>query len=288
MSEKSSEKFLGKFQIIKNFVIRKAANSTLKSTIQFFYDNNKGEPAPTASGLLISLAGRYFMLTAAHVIAEDYNDIYIILPDKELQLGGQLFFTPLPKSGKRGDDKIDIAVMELVDSVVADILSSFEFILIDNIGIAHKCTDLPYYLSVGYPATKTKKVWGKAEISAIPYPYLTELATDFDYNKFGFSSKTHIAVKFDGMVTSEKNEHRHKAPKLNGISGCGLWFLKDFPTLDTIKNIQLVGLIIERINETGNQAIVATRIDLVTEFIRQHFNLNIPKSKTIKVNIKGL
>lgn len=286
MSKTSTDGFLERFQKYKNQLVRATTNSILESTIQFFYDNSKGEPAPTGSGLLISLVDRFFMLTAAHVIAEDYNNVYIILPDKELQLGGVLHFTPLPASGKREDDKIDIAVMELEDSVVADILSSFKFITLDNIEIGHKDIQLPYYLSVGYQATKTKKVWGKAEISANPYPYQTEQEPNFDFKKFGFAPFSHMAVKFDGKVTSEKNKNVHQAPQMNGISGSGLWYLKDFAKPDMVKNKQLVGLVIERRNESGNQAIIATRIDLVTEFIRQHFNLDISKSPTIKVNLK--
>lgn len=283
---KEEKPFLERFQDFKVKIVTATANSILKSTIQFFSNNEKGEPSATASGILVTLGDRFFMVTAAHVIAEDYNDLFIILPDKELQLGGILHSTPLPESGKREDDKIDIGVMELEDSVVTDLIQSFCFIEIDNIEIDHQVEELKPYLSVGYPATKTKKVWKKAELSAIPYPYQTEAEMTFDYEKFGFSSTTHIAVKFDGKVKSSNNPTIHKAPKLNGISGSGLWFLKDFATPKTIKNKQLIGLVIERVNKTNNQAIIATRIDLITEFIRQHFDIDIPKPKKLKVNTK--
>jgi len=286
MDNKNTNDYLERFQKYKNEILRATANSILESTIQFFYNNKRGDAAATGSGLLISLADKYFMLTAAHVIAEDYNEIFIILPTKELFLGGHLHFTPIPASGKREDDKIDIAVMELEDSVVADILATFKFLTLDDIEIGHKNIELPYYLSVGYPASKTKKIWNKAEISAIPFPYQTEPETSFDYAKFGFTKATHLAVKFDGKVTSESDANIHSAPQLNGISGSGLWFLKDFATPNTVKNRKLVGLVIEKISDQNNKAIIATRIDLVTEFIRQHFQIDIPISPTIKVNLK--
>lgn len=286
MNEETRKDFLARFQTLKNELIRATTNSILKSTIQFFYDNEKGEQKATGSGLLINVADRYFLLTAAHVIAENFNNIYVILPDKELQLGGQLHFTPLPTSGKREDDKIDIAVMELADNVVADLLSTFQFITLDNIGIGHKNPDNGYYLSVGYPATKTKKVWNKNEISSVPFTYQTEINGNFDFDKSGFSPLTHIAVEFDGKVKSEKNKYAHKAPDLNGISGSGLWFLQDFATPNMVNNKQLVGLLIERVNTVKNKALIATRIELVTEFIRQKFKLDMPKSNTIKVNLK--
>ena len=97
---------------------------------------------------------------------------------------------------------------------------------------------------------------------------------------------TYKRVKFH-FPNSEKNIIVHKSPQMNGISGSGLWFLKDFAKPEMVVNKQLIGLIIERVNKLNNQVLIATRIDLVTEFIRQHFNLSIPKSKTttkVKVN----
>ncbi len=284
MTDQSAE-FLKRFQKIKHNAIRKAYSSTLKFTIQFFYDNVKGDPSPTGSGLLLKFNNRFFMLTAAHVIAEDYNDLFIILPEKELRLGGQLFSTPLPPSGRREDDKIDIAVLELNNETVKEIGEDFSYISVDEIGLSHKCIiDQQKYLTVGYPASKTKKIWNKDEISALLYPYVSEVADDFDYKRFGFSKNTHIAIRFDGYITYLNNDNKQIAPKLNGISGCGLWYLDNFPSTDQDKNKLLIGFILERRREEGNKALVATRIDLVTEFIRQHFNANVPKSKTIKVN----
>ena len=282
---------LTKFQKDKNQLILETANSILESTIQFFKNNPKCEPAPLGCGLLLSLEDKFFMVTVAHVIAEDYNNIFVILPDKELKLGASpkypeiLKFTSLPASGNRKDDKIDIAVMELKDKVITDILVTHKFIPLDNIEIGHNPVENPYYLSVGYPATKTKKVWNEEKILAKPYVYRTEFDPNFDLEKFGFASNSHIAIKFDGKVKSYKNNTVHNAPKLGGISGSGLWYLKDFAKPDMVKNKQLVGLIIERVSNV----LVATRIDLVTEYIRQHFNLSIPKSKSkiqIIVNFK--
>lgn len=286
MSSTPATEFLDRFQKHKNKLVRATANSILRSTIQFYSDSEKGDPEADASGLLVALDNRYFMVTAAHVIAEDYDSIYVILPDKELQLGGNLHFTPLPKSGKRKDDKIDLAVMELDDEVVVELLASFRFLTLDNIGISHKVAPLQYYLSVGYPVTMTKKRWGRNELRAVPFPYQTELNKSFNYGRFGFKSASHLAVEFDGEVRSESNPNLHLAPKLNGISGSGLWYLKDFATPSMVANMQLVGVVIEQVNEYPDKAIIATRIDLGTEFIRQHFDVNIPKSMTIKVNLK--
>ena len=276
--------FLDKFQEMKKIALSSISRKLLESTIQFFYDNSKEEPTATGSGVLLTLDNRYFMITAAHVIAENYNGIFVILPDVELVLGGTLHFTPIPEGKTREDDKIDFAILELEPTTVGELKKSFTFLTIDDIELNHQATDLPYYFSLGYPATKTKKVWNKPEIKAIPYPYQTEHCKEFEFSKFGFQPTTHLALKFDGKVTSTKNKIIHNAPTMNGISGSGQYYLYGFP-----KDIKpkLIGITIEGINFHNNQALIGTRIDLVTEFMRQRLGVNVPTTKLIRINLSA-
>lgn len=279
----NKDEILERFQKYRNEIIRATANSILRNTIQFFQDDSNNMPAAYGSGVLISVAERYFMVTAAHVLAEDYNNTFIILPDKELQLGGKLHFTPMPESGKREDDMIDLAVMELDPKVVIEILEYFRFITLDNIEISHKIQEPQHYLSVGYPGDKTEII--KDEIKAVPFVYLTEAVYDFDYVSSDMIPQSHIAVKFDGFITSESNPEVHAAPNLGGISGSGLWVIRHMFTPNSPTSKQLVGIVIKYIITEKNQtAVIATRMDVVTEFIRQHFNVDIPKSKIININ----
>jgi hypothetical protein len=286
MSKNNTDNLIERFEDNRDMLIRATGNSILQSTVLFFHDKAKGKQSALGSGLLFSLDQKFFMITAAHVIGEKQKEIYVILSDKEIQLGGLLLLTPIPISGKRDDDKIDIAIMHLTDSSVADLLQNFKFIELENIGISYKKISQANYLVVGYPATKTKKVWGKDEIKSKPFVYRSKENEIFNYAKFGFSNKLHIAVKFDGKVVSTRNKNLHKAPNLHGISGCGLWYLKDFGKPSMIDNKQLVGVVIEQKKYYGHNAIIATRIDLITEAIRQQFDVVIPKSKTIKVNLQ--
>lgn len=273
MNNELSDNFSENNQNYSSKLLHETSKSILESTIQFFSDNSKGKQSPTASGLLVCIANRYFILTAAHVIAEHSNDIEIVIPpNKLLRPGGVLYFTPLPISGNRIDDKLDFAVMELEDSVVSEVSTVFKFITLDDIDFRHKTVSEPCYLSVGYPVTKTKKIWGKGKISAVPFPYLTEPNPSFNFENFGFSSKTHIAVQFDGKVTSEKIKQVHKAPKMEGISGSGLWYVNHLATDSTSKRKKLVGLIIE----VNNKALIATRIEVIIETIQHYFDLDIP------------
>lgn len=261
------------------------SKSIANHTIQFFTNNDKGEATPHGSGILIELGGKFFMITATHVIGENPKKIFTILPNKELTLGGTLLNGPLPKSGKREDDKIDISIMELAESVVNDLSQSFEFLQLFNIDINHVPIDEMKYLLLGYPETKTKKVWNKPEILAKIFHYMSLPDLHFDFLKFGFKHFTHIAIQFDGKAVSWKTGKKSTSPRLNGISGSGVWYFKNFPEEKSKETYQLVGIVIEQIYKTNHKDIIATKIGFITEIIRQRYNMKIPKSKEINISV---
>lgn len=254
-------------------------------TIQFFKSDDNGEPTPYGSGVLIELDNKFFMVTASHVIAENPKDLFTILPNKRLRLGGTLLTAPLPDSGKREDDKIDIAIMELAESVVQDLSHSFKFIQSSNIDINHKVAYEFKYLLLGYPETKTKKVWNKPEIVAKIFHFMSLPDLNFDFLKFGFEHFTHIAIQFEGKGVSWKTGKKKASPILNGISGSGLWYFKNFPAEKSIETYQLVGIVIEQVYKRDHKAIIATKIGFVTEIIRQRYKMQIPMTREINITV---
>ena len=117
-------------QTIKAEQLTKATNSILKSTIQFYKNSETGKLFAFGSGLLLTLENRFFMITAAHVIAEHHEDIFLMLPDCEQKLGGRLISTALPKSGYRDDDPIDLSAMELVDKKLISLLQKHHILAV--------------------------------------------------------------------------------------------------------------------------------------------------------------
>jgi hypothetical protein len=281
-----------KYDILKNNEVQAKVDLSIdiakviaNHTIQFFINNDKGEATPYGSGVLIELDNKFFMVTASHVIAENPKDLFTILPNKELTLGGTLLTAPLPESGKREDDKIDIAIMELAESVVHDLSQSFKFIQSSNIDINHTVVDELNYLLLGYPETKTKKIWNKPEILAKIFHFISLPDLTFDFAKFGFEHFTHIAIQFHGKAVSWKTGKKSTSPILNGISGSGVWYFKNFPAEKSIETYQLVGIVIEQIYKSNHKAVIATKIGFVTEIIRQKYNMQIPMSNEINITI---
>lgn len=273
------------FQKIKSEQLTKATNSILKSTIQFYTNSKEGNPRAFGSGLLLTLKGRYFMVTAAHVIAEHHENIFLILPDCEQRLGGRLVSTAIPTLGYREDDSTDLSAMELTDKKLIDLLQKHHiFLKRSDLSIAQRHST-PQYLSVGFPGSETKYHEEEKELEANPYPVQSEVAENFNYEKVGISFATHIAIKFEGEVVSASNPTPHSTPHMGGISGSGLWhngnYLKDDPTIAK----RLVGIVIEQQTVDGQTVLIATRTAVVLEFMRLGFQLNIPPSTTIKVVI---
>ncbi|MEI7503123.1 MAG: hypothetical protein WCJ61_07555 [Paludibacter sp.] len=248
---------------LKNKIYNPRLQSAFESTICFFENHDKKIVSAAGCGLFLKYKDYYYVVTAAHVLAEYHSDTFVILADKKLVLGGRLVSTPLPDSGKRKVDKIDISILKLCETSTEELLKNFRPIPEDEIELNHKPDQYTTYFSVGFPQTRTGKVWGEDRIKSIGFTYQSVPCSDFDYKKYGFSEKTTIPLKFDGEVINAKNPNPHLAPKLEGVSGSGLWhfFGNDQKSL--------IGVTIERIYDERNKVLVATKIDIVIGMINK-------------------
>jgi hypothetical protein len=248
---------------LKSKIFYSRLYSAFESTICFFRNDDKEVVAPAGSGVFLKYKDSYYVVTAAHVLAEFYNDTFVILEDKELTIGGRIHSSPMPPSQTRDDDKIDISVLKTDDQSSKELLTRFKPIDISEIELNHQLSNTATYFSVGFPLTRTEKIWGKNEIKSIGYTYQSEPIIDYNFQQFGFSYETTIAIKFDRGVTSASIPTEHRSPDLTGVSGSGLWHFYD-------KNKKtLIGIAIEQIKETGHKAMLATKIDVVIKMINE-------------------
>lgn len=255
--------FLKKWNAVKNKIYGPRVEQTAKSTLCFFTNDAKQESKPAGCGVFIKVKEKYFVITAAHVLAEHLTTKYIIMEDNAITLGGRAISSPMPATGAREDDKIDLTVLMLDSIATSHLLQWYTPVDIDVFLVNHEIEYSPKYFCYGYPLTRTKKIWGKNEIKSVGHAYQSQPAKEFDFERFGFSNETHFAIAFDGGVTSASNPDGHLSPDLTGISGSGLWFFYDKEKLG------LLGVVIERINQTGQKAIIVTRLEEVLKIISQ-------------------
>lgn len=230
-------------------------NAALESTICFFYNDEKGIQRQAGCGVFIKQNVTYYVVTAAHVLAEKNDSTYINLKDKILMLGGNIFSSILPISGNRDDDKIDLSVIRLDIESAQNLLTMYKPIDFAQVGFNHNLRSTDSYFLIGYPYTRTKYKRNSNIIKSQSFKLRTIPILDYNFSKFGFSHSTTIAVKFDEDITSASIPNPHLAPDLKGMSGSGLWYIEE-------EKKYLIGIVIQNIKERGYKAILATKIDV--------------------------
>jgi hypothetical protein len=256
-----------------------SAEKILKSTIQFFNDNAKPKNHTAGSGVLFEINDKFFIFTAAHVFTENHKEIYVIANKEPISLGGMLYTTPLPISGVRKEDKVDVVIIEIYKSIAKKLKIDYHFIHLSDLELGHYVDINTNYILAGYPITKTKKLWGVNDtLKSEPFVANLDTFIRFNYEKYNFKVNTHIAIEYSNNLISQKNRNPHFGPKLEGVSGSGLWHFQMTQGENLIEP-KLIGIIIEQIKETGNKAIIATRIDHPIKFLNKQFDLKllIPK-----------
>lgn len=233
------------------------------ATVCFFYDEGNKQ-IQGGCGVFVKSDDKYYILSAAHVLAEQIDNKYIILKDKELFIGGNIFSSTMPPTNNREDDLIDVSIIQLDIDSAQSLLTRFNPISKDKLGFKHDIKNTTTYLISGYPKTKSKSNAKSKIIQSKIFSYRTKPNFDFDFTKSGFDYQKTIAVSFDGHITSKSNPHKHKAPDVDGISGSGLWYIDI-----EMNQMFLVGIVIQYIKKRPNKAILATRIDYV--FIEELF-----------------
>lgn len=268
------------FQKVKAQKLTIATEAILKSTIQFYGYDKKKRLGGCGSGILLTVDDRFFVVSAAHVIQGESRNTFVLLGEYEVTLAGNWCYTR--------STTIDLAVLELNDSPqIAELQQQYRFLTLADLSVRQKhLNDL--YLVVGYPAAKTKVYGGLAHARA--YPLQAQEAAGFDFAAHQLQRGSHLVLDATGNVVSASNPNPHKRPKLEGISGGGVWhngnYLKDNPA----EAKKLVGIITE---ESGGgrgrqRRLFVTRTAVLLEFMRLAFSLpSIPVSTTIKAKTRS-
>ena len=268
----------------EELIIKSISNDILEYTIQFFRTGKQSRPQSMGSGVLLRLGSKHFLLTAAH-IADEYDDVYLLIGHEASSIGGITRTYPLPASGEREDDKIDVSICELDNDTIEYINRRHRFLEFTDLLLDHKPIYHPIYLIVGFPSTKTKVIFGTRRMEPIAITLLTKPFPNLQYDQFGFDPIITLPFEFNGLVTSTDNPSPHLAPRLEGISGGGVWQITQISPYPRI-NRKLVGILIERNNQPGQKALISIKIDFITEYLRQVCYVNIPKSSSINVSFE--
>ncbi len=268
-------------KVLKN-IINRYCDEISSYTLQLWIviDDNADKAKPLGSAVLLTANGKYYLVTAAHVM--DGCDISNIAfwDDRDLvQVSGQaVYLSTVAEINKNGD----IAVWQLSDEAFNALQKHYSFLPIDRVLMNHQIDLHERYIMVGYPVSKTKKIFQSMTIPIKTLRFVTR----------GDNTPSKIkSNNLDALINFMVVYHKRKAqsfgaaenqvehlPDPYGMSGCGLWYL------DENRIARLVGIM------TGfnfvDTIMIASRIDLAIEIIRKSFDNTIPPSQTISIKWK--
>lgn len=262
-----------------------STNDIHKCTCQFMtFENNI--PKGHGTGVLVKIDNTYFILTAAHVIDKHEEELYIRYEqNKHTKIEFELIINK-SDTPNRENDQTDIAILKLTDRTTKKINGFYDFLDKSEIGINHKLKDFPLYLAYGYPASMTTVKYKKNIISSNP-TYFNTMPSEIEmYNKLKCNINKNIIIHYNKTnLVNIHTEQKGTGPDVYGMSGCGLWYVpaQDFSQNKKIKK-ELIAILIEWPTKDKNY-IISTRIDVVTEIIRNIYNLQLPSSHIFGANL---
>jgi hypothetical protein len=268
-----------------------AGREILQFTPQLYRKFGSTEPvkvSPWASSILLRVDDIHFLVTAGHVLLDgkeplNPEDVGIMIGNVYHILNGNVKYTDTNLD--IANSKVDLTIWKLEDPrVISDIQAKYKFLEPGMIEIDHTLSKKPNYLIVGFPITRTKLKPDTHTIKVDPFIFLTNEAKNSLYPKLVFENHSNIILNYRKRKIRNFNGTIGQGPDPYGISGCGLWYLPELK-IGTDGNVpfKLVGIMTEWHN--NDNAIIATRIHIVTEVIRREFGLQLPKSRITQINL---
>lgn len=189
-----------------------------KHTLVLFHSEHPGwvgdRPEPVGSGVLLTTSGKYYIVTAAHVVADyvkqkrrgsysnDVEDMYDKPEDGYLSLNNigymvESSFHTLGSLLYCKEDWIDIAVLRLTEEQADNLTQVRSFVLEDDCALGHQVALSFVYHVYGFPGE-----WIECDdVNKTVY------IPGFEYSGFAFSKHLdycHIYVNYDPKYLSKK------------------------------------------------------------------------------------
>jgi hypothetical protein len=228
-----------------------------QTVVPILGESRKGEPCAVGSGVLVSLQGRNWIITAAHVLDEVANgNLYLGGSTDLLELQGEFFRTPMPPTG-RNDDPIDVGYV-CIDSLGDRISKDFCFLPESLIEGNHSTEEERNYIFTGYPHKAVKIKGSTRKITPQLHSFESKGIALARYQGMGLDPNTHLAIPFNAKRAKDAATGRIETPKdQSGTSGGGVWIGVPQEGGGGMAP-RLVGLVIE--HRSKEKTLVATKI----------------------------
>jgi hypothetical protein len=268
-------------------------NQLYQYVCPIFDVNEKGELSLYGSSVLLNIDTKYFLITAAHVIAPSKrNRQYLWGADGAVllsTLANSSIHITSSTTDDHKEDKVDLAHIQLVDDA-PNILKEFSFLNLANFELNSLSSEIKTYIAIGYPHSQTKRKYKKPILDQRYLSYLSSEASESVYKELDIPPQVYLALVYDQNRIIDLLGNYQKAVTPFGISGGGIWALPNEPPINnTSKMGKLVAIVLA--HQALNKVIWGIKIPVVLEMIRSfHPELNdkIPKSNLLNVIMKNV
>ncbi|EMM77604.1 hypothetical protein LEP1GSC040_1745 [Leptospira santarosai str. 2000030832] len=242
---------------------------------------NHGFPHYVGTGILLNLLDRHFILSAAHVLLDNSNNILIPINGDLVQIDEEIKGTSIPKNKTRNEDRFDVAVLELNNSTSEQIKNENLFLNLNDCLFQPLPESKNIFLLSGFPYTNVGRKSKPNKIVAEPYGYwdtnMQISNTDFINTKT--DHRTHILIPYDRKNLFKFETGKVTGKNLEGMSGSGIWCISNSLIDSEMRSSQrkLAGVFIEHHSE-NLKLLVSTKIEVVFEMMRHFYRFELPEN----------
>ena len=219
-------------------------------------------PGILGTGIFCVAGDQHFLVTAAHVTDEGdtgfFGNGFFLSPETT-----RLIETSLPASGRREDDRIDVAVL-LLSAEAGQRFRAHgrEPLGIDQWNVGHRTAPGQNYVFTGFTHSDLERDQRRRQIEPRRVSADCPALGDDELTRLGLDPRFHIAVNYQRRRMVNQHGNMGMGPEPAGMSGGPVW------TRDpNSENLRWVGVGIEHWRE--HQLLVGTRIGAVIYLLRE-------------------
>jgi hypothetical protein len=173
------------------------------------------------SGVLVQVADKHFLVTAAHHLEALHNagvDSFLVHGEQ----GSHPVFIHTEKWYTTINEDADLAVCLLEQNLVDYLGPTRKYLRVTDFVPKQECRN-GWYVIVGYPLAR----FGRDEDGIMCREGWKYVTTRFEETALveNYDPNTHLVVKYERDTTDEMNRTVHPP----AMSGCGIWFMKKQP-----------------------------------------------------------
>lgn len=213
----------------------------------------------------LSFSGHHFLATAAHVLEQAEDGMWITINNIETIVVGGKEAAYGHLRGRTID--ADVGLVRLSSTQAHQMGKEFVFTYLEDVGNVHPYDKLTVYALLGYPHSKHRpKPSGELRVTP-QYVIMREFASLAELTTDGKREPVHFALAApEEKLTNVKNAPI-TLPTMQGVSGGGVWQISINPDTGEIGEPVLVGIGIEHHRKQG--AFIATSIHVLAPLIKE-------------------